>query len=552
MTRVIMASKEEAILYGPEQKPWEETISSLARSMTGTLLVTPPSEDPSKAYQLIPGLDTHKYQVPSTGLSELQQQDAQKQTLAYLNECADNFLGFQDNRLQNHFATVRQSYISPEIRINNAGDPFADASSKSNSKWLERHVLDYYASLWHAKWPHNPDDNDSYWGYVLTMGSSEGNMHAIWTAREYLSGKPTRSDNISGSWPLCPYDNPNALLPVAFYSEFSHNSISKSLDLMAVPSFHIIGTQKYPNENPLRGPWPMGVPTVTTPGGISTGCIDIEALSKLVDFFSAKGHPVLAIFNYGTTIQGAYDDVQQAGETLIPILKKNNMYIRKIFFDKKNPHLFLERKGFWFHVDGALAAAYMPFVEMAYEHNLVKEKPGPVFDFRLNYVSSIVTSGHKWPGIPYPAGIYITKTGLLKSYRLLAFNGALDSTISGSRNGFLAMLLWTFISAHSYETQVRMVVQCLQLAKYVEQKLKEIEKDSVPDLGVYRSPLSLAVLFRRPNAALVHKYTLCSFTLTVNGEEQDYCHIYIMPSVTQDRIDRFIQDLKESTAFSKQ
>ena len=90
MTRVIMASKEEAILYGPEQKPWEETISSLARSMTGTLLVTLPSEDPSKAYQLIPGLDTHKYQVPSTGLSELQQQDAQKQTLAYLNECADN------------------------------------------------------------------------------------------------------------------------------------------------------------------------------------------------------------------------------------------------------------------------------------------------------------------------------------------------------------------------------------------------------------------------------------------------------------------------------
>ena len=62
------------------------------------------------------------------------------------------------------------------------------------------------------------------------MGSSEGNMHAIWTAREYLSGKPTRSDNISASWPLCPYDNPNALLPVAFYSEFSHNSIAKSLD----------------------------------------------------------------------------------------------------------------------------------------------------------------------------------------------------------------------------------------------------------------------------------------------------------------------------------
>ena len=48
--------------------------------------------------------------------------------------------------------------------------------------------------------------------------------------------------------------------------------------------------------------------------------------SWLVDFFSAKGHPILVIFNYGTTFKGAYDDVQSAGEALIPILKKNGMY----------------------------------------------------------------------------------------------------------------------------------------------------------------------------------------------------------------------------------
>ena len=35
-------------------------------------------------------------------------------------------------------------------------------------------VLDFYARLWHAKTPHNPNDPDSYWGYILSMGSTEG------------------------------------------------------------------------------------------------------------------------------------------------------------------------------------------------------------------------------------------------------------------------------------------------------------------------------------------------------------------------------------------
>ena len=54
---------------------------------------------------------------------------------------------------------------------------------------MERGVLNYYASLWNAKWPHDPTDRDSYWGYVLTMGSTEGNIHALWSARNYLYGR---------------------------------------------------------------------------------------------------------------------------------------------------------------------------------------------------------------------------------------------------------------------------------------------------------------------------------------------------------------------------
>ena len=75
----------------------------------------------------------------------------------------------------------------------------------------------------------------------------------------------------------------------------------------------------YPEECPLGTEWPLAVPCEG--GDAGNGTIDIKALSTLVDFFSAKGHPIIVIFNYGTTFKGAYDDVKSAGENLVPILK---------------------------------------------------------------------------------------------------------------------------------------------------------------------------------------------------------------------------------------
>ena len=37
----------------------------------------------------------------------------------------------------------------------------------------------YYTSLCHAKWSHNKRDMESYWGFLLNMGSIEGNIHVI-------------------------------------------------------------------------------------------------------------------------------------------------------------------------------------------------------------------------------------------------------------------------------------------------------------------------------------------------------------------------------------
>ena len=133
---------------------------------------------------------------------------------------------------------------------------------------MERSVLYYYASLWHAKWPHDSKDpGPKCTGATLSMGSTEGNLYAMWNARDYLSGKYTSTEvmkrNPSVPFPItsiCPPDNPNAFSPVAFYSHETHYSIMKAMEAMAVRTFYKVGMEKYRQDCPLGTDWPLAVP----------------------------------------------------------------------------------------------------------------------------------------------------------------------------------------------------------------------------------------------------------------------------------------------------
>ena len=94
-----------------------------------------------------------------------------------------------------------------------------------------------------------------------------GNIHAILSARDYLTGKPIKSDTslslAPGMQPVCYDDNPNAFSPVAFYSNCSHSGMKRNLEMINMPSFYDIGIHQYPTDNPLGGPWPTRVPTTS-------------------------------------------------------------------------------------------------------------------------------------------------------------------------------------------------------------------------------------------------------------------------------------------------
>ena len=158
----------------------------------------------------------------------------------------------------------------------------------------------------------------------------------------------------------------------------------------------------------------------------------------------------MVIFTYGTTFTGAGDDVEQAGKILVSILKQNIMYEHKIR-DADDPSSFVVCKGFWFHVNGALSAAY--FLEMAHKKCLTDVKSHSAFDFRLDFIMSIVTSGHKWIGVPWPQwGVHHQEwvATVTPKCDFVHEMHATDLSISVSCNAQSSILLWSFISKNSY------------------------------------------------------------------------------------------------------
>lgn len=525
-------------------------------------------------------LNSEIFKLHPEGLPELQRKTALEELKKYIDIQKENFLGYQANQNLSYENDLKD-YL--DIHINNIGDPFVDGNFTVNSKMMERAVLEYFAKLWNAKYPYDNNDRESFWGYTLSMGSTEGNVYAIWNARDYLGGKILLVDkgtkenakkaSLSGKFDYIPSEftyyqsevpkaNPNAYTPVAFFSQDSHYSIVKAMRVMNFETFYSVGSNefecplKYPEDYPKgysekhikKNGWPQEVPSN------EDGTIHIKSLTKLVEFFVAKGHPIYVNFNYGSTFKGACDDVAGAIASLIPILKKYNMYERNVPYEDD---AFVKkdiRHGFWFHVDGALGAAYMPFVEKAMlEGKLnIDGYKFPHFDFRLPEVHSISMSGHKWIGAPFPCGIFMTKV----KYQLLPpddpmYIGSPDTTFAGSRSGFGSMILWDYFAKNSYEENIAKILKNQTLAKYIEENLKILQCKIKEDLWIDRTPLALTIRFKKPNKEIVHKYSLSCESLYVNGEERSYAHIYIMDHVKKETIDKLMEDLSNENAFKE-
>ncbi|XP_002989901.2 serine decarboxylase 2 [Selaginella moellendorffii] len=528
-------------------------------------------------FDLTSSLKDNKLQKPPPDHLQARK-EALNKSLDYLKQQQSHFMGFQANQKMSF--DELNDFLN--VHLNNIGDPFVEGNCTTNTKFMERAVLDYYASLWNANWPHKSsllgdEEGNSYWGFLLTMGSTEGNMYALWNARDYLGGKillmesggdtkkaaaarlvyrqaavppnakpvPSQARSAAPFPECCDEFCENYFSPVAFYSEDTHYSFTKATRLIGIPTFGVVGEEKYPGMCPITedGKWPDEVPSHEE--GPEDGTIRTESLAELVLFFARRGHPIFVNLNYGTTFKGAYDSVVKAMAALMPIFQFYGHDKRVIDAGGEES----VRTGFWIHVDGALGAAYIPYLKMAAEEGCKFEDGGavevaPEFDFSLEAVHSIAMSGHKWMGAPIPCGLFMSK----RRYQINPpsnpiYTGTPDTTFAGSRNGLSAVFFWSYISKHTLKQQIDKAVRCQGMARFIYNTMTELGKKLNLDLWVARSPLSLTVRFRQLNDDLVFKYSLSNETLVVNDVQRLISHVFAMEHVTKELVLMLAEDV---------
>ena len=228
------------------------------------------------------------------------------------------------------------------------------------------------------------------------------------------------------------------------------------------------------------------------------GEIDLGAFSQTLATLNKRS--VIVALTCGTTMKGAHDDI--AGV----IARLDAAGITR---DKR-----------YIHVDGALNAMVIPYIDVA------PEAISPTF---RHAIDSISVSGHKMIGTPMPCGVLVAKRSHVERIAsAVAYLRSNDTTLMGSRNGHAVLAIWSRFMGHGHAGYQRDAIDCATRAQALTEKLKAI---GVP---AYCNPFSLTVVFPQPSEQIVKTYQLACY----KGE----AHVVVMPNVTASLLERFTND----------
>jgi histidine decarboxylase len=212
------------------------------------------------------------------------------------------------------------------------------------------------------------------------------------------------------------------------------------------------------------------------------------------------GRPAVLALTCGTTMKGAHDDIAGALQTLDAMgYGPGRRYV---------------------HVDGALNAMVVPFVDAA----PVAIRPS----FRMP-IDSISASGHKMVGTPMPCGVLLARRPHVdRVASAVSYLRSNDTTLMGSRNGHAVIAVWSRVTGHGTVGFTVDVAGCLART---EAMVAELAAMNVP---VLRNPLSLTAVFPAPSEAIVNRYQLAC--------HRGQAHAVVMPNVGDRLIGRFLDD----------
>lgn len=254
---------------------------------------------------------------------------------------------------------------------------------------------------------------------------------------------------------------------ICYHSAAAHYSIPKSLAL-------------------------LGLPAVTV-AAAPNGEIDYTDLRRHAA--RHRGRPGIVVANIGTTMTEAVDDVTRI-------------------------HAALDTAGIfhrYVHADAALSG--IPLTSA----------PGrPAFDL-ADGADSISISGHKFCGTPLVCGVVIARRGTDDSAPDVRYLASRDTTITGSRNGLAAAMLWyaiTTLGAAGFATRAR---DARALADYTVRRLEAIEWPA------WRNPHAMTVMLHRLPEPVATRWPLPTLGT--------WSHVVCMPGVAHASIDELIRQL---------
>ncbi|MFV2104422.1 histidine decarboxylase [Micromonospora sp. LOL_024] len=241
----------------------------------------------------------------------------------------------------------------------------------------------------------------------------------------------------------------------------------------------------------------LGMPTVvvrTQPNGE----IDYDDLVGHAELHRRR--PIIVVANIGTTMTEAVDDVA---------------YIQDLLADVGVRHRHI-------HSDAALSG-----IPLA----LSDDPPG--FDL-ADGADSICISGHKFLGTPMPCSVVIARHHD-PDHRgdVVAYTGSPDTTITGSRNGLAALMLWAVLQQLGRSGLRARAESGRNMAQYAHQRLHDIGWPS------WRNPHALTVVLRTPPPAILARWPLP----TLAG----LSHFICMPGVTRRQVDQLTAGLAAVT-----
>ncbi len=196
--------------------------------------------------------------------------------------------------------------------------------------------------------------------------------------------------------------------------------------------------------------------------------------------------------------------------------------------DDYTPGLKAHGLDYFIHVDGAYGGFVYPFNGEA--HGL---------DFAHPEITSITLDAHKMVQAPYGTGIFIIRKGFMKYVRNseASYVKGLDATLIGSRSGANAIAIWMILSTYGKQGWTEKIQTLIERANRIARALDN------HNIRYFQERGSNIVAIRAED---ISRDIANDFHLVPDDHDNpQWVKIVVMEHVTDDKVERFIERLRE-------